>query len=170
MSKKQKKASKEKKAPKATDEVVDCKKKLNEEKEKSNRFQEQVKYMQADLDNLEKYYKKQNSLLKEKANESLINDLLPSFEDLERAIITLKESKDKDGVKLIFKEFRDTLVKNGLEIIETVGTKFNPDFHEVIGIEKSNLEEGTIIKEIVRGYLLNKKILRHSKVIISGEK
>ena len=106
------------------------------------------------------------------ASEEIIRDILDSYENLERAIENGRNSDNKDalleGVEMTYKQLKDILEKKGLETIKAVGEKFDPYRHEVLLSEiNKDLEDGTIIEEIQRGYKLNNKVLKYSKVKIS---
>jgi len=89
------------------------------------------------------------------------NIVLPVLDSLESGA---KKSKD---VKQIRDQINDILVKNKIEEIEAVGKRFNPEFHEAVELVESGEESGIIIEEIQKGYLLNNKVLRPTKVKVS---
>jgi len=89
------------------------------------------------------------------------NIVLPAIDSLESGA---KKSKD---VKQIRDQVNDILVKNKIEEIEAMGKRFNPEFHEAVELVESGEESGIIIEEIQKGYLLNNKVLRPSKVKVS---
>ena len=71
-------------------------------------------------------------------------------------------------MKIIFKNFYKIFEEEGVKPIESKGKKYDPYIHEVIKLKESSEEEGMILKEIQKGYLLNDNILRHPKVIVSN--
>ena len=154
--------------------LEDIEKAINiiEEREKSNQYLNQLKYLQADFEN----YKKQ--ILKEKqnwikfANEELIIELLNIVDDLEIAVKTAEKLNDKktaEGFRIIFDNLYKILEKNGLKKIDALGKRLDPYYYEVISQEKSDKEDGIILEEFQRGYMLNDKVIRHSKVKVSGD-
>ncbi len=149
---------------KELEEALDEKTKLSEER------LNQLKYMQADFDNYRKKFEKEKENITESANKNLIKELLVILDDFERAIQCLRNKSDKQGLLIIYKNFFKILENCGLKKIESLGKKFNPNYHEVILKEKSDKEDKTILKEIQKGYLLNSKVLRYSKVKIAENK
>ena len=120
----------------------------------------QMKKMQADFINFRNRVEKEKEDFVKYANRDLILKFLDVLDNLERASQTGDE-----GIILIYKQFKDILEKEGLEEIDATG-KFDPYYHEVVAVENSDCEEETIIEVLQKGYLLNNKVLRHSKVKI----
>lgn len=118
----------------------------------------QIKKIQADFINYRKRMEKEKEEFIKYANSDLILKLLDVLDNLERA----SESGD-EGIKLIYKQFRSILEKEGLEEIDATG-KFDPYYHEVIAVENSECEDGTILEVLQKGYMFNNKVLRHAKV------
>ena len=87
--------------------------------------------------------------------------------------IAFKNTNDKEkfveGMKMIYGIFHSTLEEEGLKPIKAEGEKFDPYKHEVLLKEESDKPEGTILEEFQKGYMLNDKVLRFSKVKISGK-
>lgn len=133
----------------------------NNEESKEKEFQEKLARQQADFDNFRKRIEKEKQETIANANANLISELLPTLDHFELA---LKHNKDK-GVEMIYEELNEILKKNGLKKIKTDGN-FNPNIHEaVVSVEGD--KNGVILEEIQRGYLLNEKLLRASKVKVS---
>ena len=99
------------------------------------------------------------------ANANLISELLPTLDHFELA---LKHNKDP-GVQMIYDELKETLGKFGLKVVNTKGI-FNPNIHEAV-VRVEGEKENVVVEEIQKGYLINDKLLRASKVkIIKGNK
>ncbi len=145
-----------------------CAEELQKQMDVVHQLETQIQYLQADMDNLRKYYERQWRDRVSLANDTLMRELLPTLDSLELAACQTRGQTTEQGIALILKEFKKTLSKFGLAPIKTVGEKFDPKYHEVLGKEASELEEDTIIEELQRGYLLNNKVLRYAKVRISG--
>lgn len=124
----------------------------------------QLQYLKADLENIQKRFEKEKIEFVEFANANLIKELLNFLDSFEKAV-SLEKSP---GLNNLYQQFFTILEKNGLKVIEAKGKKFDPYYHEVIAKEKSDLESGTILEELQKGYLLNSKVIRQSKVKISG--
>jgi molecular chaperone GrpE len=135
----------------------------------------QLKYLQADFDNYRKNFERERENIVRLANEGLISDLLVVVDDFERALSIMKDGKDKDGVKMVYGNLIKILENQGLQPIETSGKKFDPNFHEVLCKEVCDKDDGLILEELQRGFMLKSRVIRPSKVKIaenqeSGEK
>lgn len=101
--------------------------------------------------------------------EGFILELLPLLDSFEKAKKELPENlKDNDYIKgflQIYQQFWDFLKKEGVERIESLGKKFNPNFHEAVGeVKEESKEPSIIVEEIQAGYKLKEKLLRPAKV------
>ena len=124
----------------------------------------QLKYLQADFDNYRKSFDKEKDNIIKLANENLMKDFLPLIDDFEKA---LQSSHDKHGLSLLYKKFLKVLESHGLKQIDALGEKFDPFYHEALLKEKSDKEEGIVLEEIQKGFMLKTKVIRHSKVKVS---
>ena len=127
---------------------------------------------QADIENL----KKRNAREKEEwikySNESLIKELLPVVDNLEKAISHSQDENSlealREGVELTLKGLRDTLAKVGLEEVATKGEGFDPNFHHAVSeLEDENVEPGVVIEELQKGYRLRERLIRPALVVVS---
>ena len=148
----------------------DLEKELLEKKEKSEEYLTRLKYLQAEFDNYRKFSEKEKREFEKFANEGLVKDLLSYLDEFEEAINSLQEGKLKGGFIILQSNLLKTLQKHGLEKIEAAGKKLDPYLHEVILAQESDKEEGIILQELQKGYRLNGKVLRHSKVVVSKPK
>lgn len=128
--------------------------------------------LQAEFDNYRKRTLKERMELLKTANESLLVSILPVIDDFDRAIQTLDKDEDeshiKSGVKLIYNKFQEFLKQNGVKEIEAKEQEFNTDLHEAITKIPAPTDElkGKIVDVLQKGYYLNDKVIRFSKVII----
>jgi len=128
--------------------------------------------LQAEFDNYRKRTLKERMELLKTASESLLISILPVIDDFDRAVQTLdlveEDSHLKDGVMLIYSKFQDFLKQNGVKEIEAKDQPFDTDLHEAITKFPAPSEEmkGKIIDVVQKGYYLNDKVIRHSKVVI----
>ena len=128
--------------------------------------------LQAEFDNYRKRTLKERMELLKTASESLLVGILPVIDDFDRAVQTLNaiddESPAKEGVKLIYKKFQEFLKQNGVKEIEAKDQVFDTDLHEAITTFPAPTEDlkGKIIDVVQKGYYLNDKVIRHSKVVI----
>jgi len=117
----------------------------------------------ADLINYKKEQEQKNSAFFKFANENLIIEILLVLDSFEQALKHTQRAKGKDeGILQLYNQLKNILKNQGLEEIETIGKKFNPELHEAI--EEGKGKKGIIIKELQKGYSLNKKTIRPSKV------
>jgi len=128
--------------------------------------------LQAEFDNYRKRTLKERMELLKTASESVLMSILPVIDDFDRAIQTLdvveEESHVIDGVKLIYAKFQEFLKQNGIKEIEAKGQDFNTDLHEAITKIPAPSEElkGKNVDVVQKGYYLNDKVIRFSKVVI----
>jgi len=148
---------------KKKDKVQQLKEQLQEQKDLAEKYLEQLQYLQADFENYRKIAEKQNIEIVKRANEHLISHLLTVLDDFDEVIA---KSKD-EGIKSVHKKFTRVLADAGLKPIDAEG-KFDHYYHEAIASEKSKKEEGTILEVLQKGYMLNDRVIRHSKVKVSG--
>ncbi|MBU2472652.1 nucleotide exchange factor GrpE [Patescibacteria group bacterium] len=92
---------------------------------------------------------------------SIINKILPILDSLEAG------AEKNEDVKKIKEQMISVLKECNIEEIKTIGEEFNPEFHEAVEQVKSKKKQGIITQEIQKGYLLNKKLLRVSKVKVA---
>ena len=126
--------------------------------------------LQAETDNFRKRLSREKEEFSQYANERLFKELIPIFDNLERALEDpSNDTKSlKEGLEMILKQFSAFLEKEKVEPIKAIGEKFDPTVHEVLTSEESNEhEENTIISEFVKGYTINNRVLRPSQVVIS---
>lgn len=127
--------------------------------------------LSAEFDNYRKRTMREKAELRLTAAEGVLTDLLPVVDDMERAINNMKVVEELEpaleGMELIFHKFMKTLGENGLKAIETDGKKFDTDYHEAIALLPGKKEDKDMIMDCVqKGYMLNDKVIRHSKVAV----
>ncbi|WP_321508581.1 nucleotide exchange factor GrpE [uncultured Methanoregula sp.] len=127
----------------------------------------QLKYLRSDFDNYRKWSEKEKGAIIALANENLIKNLLEILDDFERALPSLEQEKNKAGMEMIYKNFKKILSSYGLQPIDCVGKKFDPQCHEALCTEKCKKEQNTVLAELEKGYRLKSKVIRPSKVKIA---
>ncbi|MGQ0738698.1 MAG: nucleotide exchange factor GrpE [Bacteroidota bacterium] len=126
----------------------------------------------AEFDNFKRRSAKERMELIQTAGKEVIADLLDVLDDCDRAQQQLEDSDDsaaiKEGVMLVFTKLRNTLQARGVKVMETIHRDFNPDLHDAITEIPAPAEEmkGKVLDEVVKGYYLNDKIIRHAKVVV----
>jgi len=106
------------------------------------------------------------------ANESLLKELLPMLDNLERALTSSKESPGSDGliqgVELVLKQFLETLAKFGVRPVNSVGEPFDPSRHQAVAhVESADTSGKIVVEEYQKGYLLHDRILRAAMVAVA---
>ncbi|MGI6291413.1 MAG: nucleotide exchange factor GrpE [Bacteroidales bacterium] len=127
----------------------------------------------SEFDNFRKRTQKEKIDIIKNASESVITQLLPIIDDMERAIafndkLEGVDPSIKEGLVLILQKTKALLKQKGLEEIITEDQLFNTDFHEAVTTVPAEKEEdkGKILEEVQKGYTLNDKVIRYSKVVI----
>ncbi len=131
--------------------------------------------LNAEFDNLRKRTLKAHEEFTKYANEKLIQEFIDVYESLERGIENAKKADNKDklieGMELVYKQFKSVLERNGLVPIKAMGEKFDHYRHEaMMQTLTDDHEEDIILEEFAKGYMLNGKVLRYSKVRVSKKK
>jgi molecular chaperone GrpE len=124
----------------------------------------------AELENFKKRLTKEKEDFIQFANERLLKELVQIEDNLERAMETPNATLEslKEGIDMIQKQFSTFLKNQKVEPIEALEKPFDPNLHEVLTQQESDEhEEGTVIQEYSKGYTLNGRILRSTKVVIS---
>ena len=148
----------------------ESKKQLEEKQQKIDELTDTLKRLQAEFENYKKWNAKEKAEFVKYANADVIERMLPVLDSFE---IALKNTSDKEkfveGIKIIYAQFHSVLEAEGLKPIKTAGEKFDPYRHEVLMKEESEESEETILEEFQKGYMLNDRVIRHSKVKVSGK-
>ncbi len=135
-------------------------------------YAEQILRMKADFDNTRKRLERDKQDAIKYANEKILAEVLPVMDNLDRAVASISEGHDpekiKQGLRIAQEEMHKVLELHGVEVIKSVGTEFDPKLHEAVAtVEAAGQKEGTVVEEIQRGYLLNGRLIRPSRVKIA---
>ena len=128
--------------------------------------------LQAEFDNFRKRTLKEKMELMKSGGESVLMNIIPVIDDLERALAAFSDVEDenplKQGVTLIYNKFQEFLKQNGIKEIEAKEKDFDTDLHEAITKIPAPTEElkGKVVDVIQKGYLLHEKVIRFAKVVI----
>ncbi|KYF68596.1 molecular chaperone GrpE [Sorangium cellulosum] len=146
--------------------------KLGEVQAEAARMREQLLRTAADFDNFRKRSRREVEEAQRRGRESILKDLLPVFDNLERAASHAENAPDvksvADGVRIVAKQFVDTLDRMGIKRIAAVGKPFDPSVHEAIQqIESTEHPAGVVIAEVQPGYMLGDYLIRAAMVVVS---
>ncbi len=138
----------------------------------NERLKEKLLRLAAEFDNFKKRTDREFKQLQENANAGLINQFLPVLDNLERFLGAAESDEANDslvnGMQLVYKGFLKVLTDQGLEPIPAVGEDFDPEKHEAIMQRKvEGLDSHIVVEEHLKGYEINGRVIRHSKVIVS---
>jgi len=126
----------------------------------------------AEYDNYRRRTLKEKMELSKSAGEEILQSLLPVVDDFDRALQSIDESQDidaiKEGVHLIYNKLKDVLEEKGVKEIEAKDEDFNTDKHEAVSKIPAPSEDmkGKVVDVVQKGYYINDKILRYSKVVV----
>ncbi len=156
---------------------------LGEAETKRDEYLEDLRRVAADFDNYRKRAAREHESLVARAHERLVRELLPVLDDLERALEAAGEpgasnessasnpsatpAKLDEGVRLVERELRQALSREGLVEIET-DRGFDPHLHEALLTQPSEADEGDIVQVLQKGYRLGDKVIRPARVVISA--
>lgn len=148
---------------------------IEEYKAKVAQLEDRFLRLVAEFDNYKKRTARQFEDITKNSNENIIVRVLSVIDDFERALAAGRESTDYNsllaGTELIYQNLYSVLKKEGVVPIEAVGKVFDPLLHDaMLQMESDEYPEGVVMQEMTRGYLLNGKVIRHSKVIVSKGK
>jgi molecular chaperone GrpE len=135
----------------------------------------EYKYLQlyAEFDNFRKRTAKERQELIQTAAAPLFKAILPSLDNLERALKNMRDSgareEDIKGIELIQQQLLRDLAERGLEVMDVVGQDFNPDEHEAITQVPGGPEmKNKIIDVLEKGYTIHGKIVRYARVVVGS--
>ena len=138
---------------------------------KVNELNDKYLRLYSEFDNFRKRSLKEKIDLSLTASEGLIIDLLPVLDDFDRALNAMADTDNveavKEGVQLIFAKMKGIFSSKGLKEIKSIGENFDTDFHEAITSIPAPSEDlkNKVVDEVQKGYTLNDKVIRFSKVI-----
>ncbi|OXM86129.1 nucleotide exchange factor GrpE [Paenibacillus rigui] len=142
-------------------------------KQQADEHYQRLLRAQADFDNFRRRTRQEKEEFAKYASLKVVEQLLPVVDNFERALAAGKDSNDYDallkGVDMIFRQLDQVLAAEGLKPMEAVGQPFNPEYHQAImQVESDEHEEGIVVEELQKGYLLKDKVLRPAMVKVSS--
>ena len=152
------------------EEVHSGPKNLKEAQAQIDELDERLLRLTAEYDNFRKRSQREKNESRQFANQHLLEKQLPVLDNFEMAL-TAAENADpaiRDGVQMIYDQFLSVLKEAGVEGIDAGGELFDPNIHEAISQkETAEVEEGTVVQQVQRGYKLNDRLVRPARVIVA---
>lgn len=142
-------------------------------KEQSEELKAQYSRLAADFDNFRKRTEKEKEELDAQSKCATIRELLPAIDNFERARSQLKPQTETEmnihkSYQSVYKQMVDALKKIGVSPMRPEGQEFDPNLHEAVMREPTDkYAEGVVVEELMRGYMLGERILRHAMVKVA---
>nr|WP_321464708.1 nucleotide exchange factor GrpE [uncultured Desulfobulbus sp.] len=146
--------------------------------EKLAATQDQLMRVAAEFENYKKRMERERSKLLKYAGENILRDLLPTIDNLDRAVEqgsadaedTAKKLESMlQGIELTRKGLAATLERYGVEALDAIGLSFNPDEHDALTMESSDeIPANHVLREFAKGYRFKDRVLRHAQVVVSS--
>lgn len=126
----------------------------------------------ADMENLKKRQERERAELLQFANENLVKELLPVVDNLERALDHGRQLKAPkallEGIEMVHHGFLKALDRFGVTAHDSLGQQFDPAFHNAMMQEEApEVQDGSVIKELQKGYLMHQRLLRPAMVVVA---
>ena len=149
---------------------------INELKTKLKDSEDKLLRALAENDNLRKRHDVEIENNSKYGIKNFAYELLSVVDNFQRAIDSIPQEKAENdsiiknlvhGIKAVEKDFLDALEKNGVVSFSSLNKKFNPEIHQAVSKKNSNSEDGTIIEELQKGFMISDRLLRPSMVVVS---
>jgi len=127
----------------------------------------------AEYDNFRKRTAREKDSIYVTATSNLIEAFLPVMDSIEIANKSAGSNADrvalKKGIEMMFRQFREILDKLDIEVIESIGEEFNPEYHHAVEhVDDEKYGENEVVGELAKGYLYKDKVIRHSLVKVAN--
>lgn len=154
------------------DRVAELEEELTDKEETIQELRDRVRHLKADFENYKKRQQEKKEEEIEKEKGKVIMDVVPIYDNLDRAFKSFEKNDDKDsfieGVEKIYAQFDEFLSKREVELIKAEGEKFDPNKHQALmRVETDEHEHNEITEEFERGYKYKNKVLKPSKVKVN---
>jgi molecular chaperone GrpE len=155
----------------------DLEERLAEGEKERDAYLNDLQRVAAEFENYRKRVARDQESLTARAHERLVKELLPVLDDLERTLLAAEAPEAVgaglappasllEGVRLVHRELKEALAREGLAEIETNG-RFDPHVHEALLSQPSDKDEGAILDVLQKGYRLGDRVLRPARVVVS---
>jgi molecular chaperone GrpE len=148
---------------------------LEKERIRAQNMEDRFLRVNAEFENYKKRMIRESSDRLKYFHLDLIKELLPSLDNLERAISHAKSGNNDvdsmiEGLEMVNKMTHEVFEKFGVSRVDTIGEVFDPNFHQAVGVvESDSVPENHIVEECLGGYLLHDRIIRPAMVRVSGK-
>jgi molecular chaperone GrpE len=148
---------------------------LAQAREEKDEYLELARRTQADFENFRKRMAAEVQAAGVRGKGQLAMEVVPALDDLERAIEAAGLDPEGDsedglahGVLLVFRSLREGLKRNGIEVVDPQGEKFDPNRHEALStVPMEGAESGTVVEVLQKGYRLDEQLIRPARVVVS---
>ena len=163
---------KEKEKKNFEEEIEKLKEELKDKEKEIEELKDKYLRAYAEMENMKKRLEKEKKEAIEYANETLLKEILPFIDNIERAIEHANEkSKLEDfikGIELTLNNLLKTLEKFGVKPVEAKNKPFDPNYHEAMSVvETEDTEPNIVVEEMQKGYIFKNRLLRPSLVSVS---
>ncbi|WP_303393579.1 nucleotide exchange factor GrpE [Tuberibacillus sp. Marseille-P3662] len=146
---------------------------LKEQQQENESLKNRLLRVQADYDNFKRRTKDEKEQERKYRSQKLVEDLLPVMDNFERALETEEindsEQSLKQGMDMVYKQLKEALEKEGVEVIEALNQPFDPNVHQaVMQVDSDELESNTVAEVLQKGYTLNGRVVRPAMVKVSS--
>ncbi len=144
-------------------------------KAENAKLRDQLLRTAADFENYRKRARRDVDDAQKKGSEELLRAVLPVFDNLERAVLHAEQSTDAkaiaEGVRMVLKQFSDSIARVGIKRLAGIGQPFDPLVHEAIQqIETDEHPPGTVVAEVQPGYSFGDRLVRAAMVVVARPK
>ena len=155
-----------------SEQIESLEKELAEKEETIEELKDRIRHLKADFDNYKKRQGDKKEEAVEQAKGKVIMDVVPIYDNLDRAFKSFEKNDDKDsfieGIEKIYAQFDEFLSKREVELIKAEGEKFDPNKHQALmRVESDEHEHNEITEEFERGYKFKDRVLKPSKVKVN---
>lgn len=157
----------------SADQVSDEQKKIDELKQKADDFEDKYLRAEAEIQNMNGRFKKEQAQILKYDGQSLAKDILPVMDNLKRALeIDVDDESGqqlKKGIQMVHDHLSEALTKNGVKEIESLNQKFDPSVHQAVQsvAVEGDQKPDTVVKVLQAGYQLQDRVLRPAMVVVA---
>ncbi len=157
----------------SSQEVEELKAKCEEKTKQCEEYFNLLQRTAAEFDNYKKRTAREKEVLYMDATGDVVTAFLPVVDNIERAIQAagndVSDTSIKEGIELVYRQFKEVMKKLNVEAIEAVGKEFDPNLHNAVShVDDEEYGENIVVEEFQKGYLLKDKVIRHSMVKVAN--